>query len=217
MPTACLFGCSDPAHTAGTSASMPWARSRCGPRAPSLCVRSGRIIRHLQPPMSHGHGDQPDEASYGGPSKAPTSTVNDKPGLNQTARDRAVQEQLRPDPASERLRRAPLSPGRSSRRRRKPSTRPGRPHPVRPPTRRLRFQSPVNRTLFTLAADSAFRVASHTRDPAARRRAATSSPNAPMPRSRFSCDPSRFRLQLGHACAVFPVRLQGCHRRRHAI
>ena len=72
---------------------------------------------------------------------------DDKPGLNQTARDRAVQEQLRPDPALGRLRRAPLSPGRSSRRRRKPSTRPRRPHPVRPPTGRLRFQSPVNRTL----------------------------------------------------------------------
>src|ERR1700692_2172746 len=40
MPTACLFGCSDPAHTAGTSASMPWARFRCGLRAPG--GRGGR-------------------------------------------------------------------------------------------------------------------------------------------------------------------------------
>jgi hypothetical protein len=33
MPTACLFGCSDLAHTAGTSGSMPWARmSQATPR-----------------------------------------------------------------------------------------------------------------------------------------------------------------------------------------
>src|SRR5580692_5169183 len=39
MPTACLFGCSDPAHTPGTSAAMQTPKSGGRLRGPGLCVR----------------------------------------------------------------------------------------------------------------------------------------------------------------------------------